>query len=182
MNSSWEWIHQSHIFPDDPPWVDKRVHLWWSHTDPCILQWFLIPISCLQRLICSSCRNKLNWGIQTGKKEVCCYISMNILNTIDWVFLDRTLIMQYYTSIWKFLILQSVFDPQEKPFLDYTNSNKLIAITIMPAINPPMAKWCSPYSSAVGSSSSNEIYTIIPATEAKIMPKVVSLKKDLNRK
>lgn len=40
-----------------------------------------------------------------------------------------------------------------------------------------MAWWCSPYSSAVGSSSSNEINTIMPATAANTTPKTVSVKK-----
>ena len=40
---------------------------------------------------------------------------------------------------------------------DYTKSNKLKAIINMPKTNPPIAKWCSPYSSAVGNNSSSEI-------------------------
>jgi len=35
--------------------------------------------------------------------------------------------------------------------------NKLSAITIIPAISPAIDKWCFPYFSAEGKSSSNEI-------------------------
>ncbi len=37
------------------------------------------------------------------------------------------------------------------------NNNKLIAITAIPLINPPIAMWCSPYSSAVGNNSSSDM-------------------------
>ncbi len=57
------------------------------------------------------------------------------------------------------------------------NINKLTAITAMPAMSPYMDKWCSPYSLADGKSSSKLMYTMMPATEAKIKPNMASLKK-----
>lgn len=64
----------------------------------------------------------------------------------------------------------------------YMKRIKLVAMIIMPPIRPPMAKWCSPYSSAVGKSSSRDMYTIIPATAAKTKPKVVLVNTALRRK
>ena len=52
----------------------------------------------------------------------------------------------------------------------YRKRNKLTAITIIPAISPAMDRWCLPYFSAVGNSSSNEINAIIPATAANTIP------------
>jgi hypothetical protein len=40
----------------------------------------------------------------------------------------------------------------------------------IPAISPEMDTWCLPYFAAVGKSSSNEMYTIMPATAAMMMP------------
>lgn len=39
----------------------------------------------------------------------------------------------------------------------YASKSSDTAITAMPAIRPPIAKWCSPYSSAVGNNSSSEM-------------------------
>ena len=54
-------------------------------------------------------------------------------------------------------------------YLYYIKSNKLTAISIIPEIKPYTERWCSPYSLAAGSNSSNDINTIIPATDANII-------------
>ena len=50
---------------------------------------------------------------------------------------------------------------------DYKIS-RLTPIMAMPAMTPAMAMWCFPYFSAVGRSSSSDMYIIMPATDAKI--------------
>ena len=45
---------------------------------------------------------------------------------------------------------------------------RLVAIIAIPATTPPIAMWCFPYFSAVGKSSSKDIYIMIPATADKI--------------
>lgn len=60
------------------------------------------------------------------------------------------------------------------------NSNRLNAMTIIPLINPYIDKWCSPYSRAAGNNLSNDINTIIPATAAKIIPKIKLSMKGIN--
>jgi hypothetical protein len=56
----------------------------------------------------------------------------------------------------------------------YRNNKRLTAITAIPDTRPYIDRWCSPYFSAEGRSSSREIKTIIPATAAKIIPKTIS--------
>lgn len=46
--------------------------------------------------------------------------------------------------------------------------SRLPAIMAIPAITPPIAMWCLPYFSAVGSSSSSEMYTMMPATAERM--------------
>ena len=65
-------------------------------------------------------------------------------------------------------------------YLYYTKSNKLTAISIIPEIKPYIERWCSPYSLAAGSNSSNDINTIIPATDANIIPNTVSFIKGIS--
>lgn len=65
-------------------------------------------------------------------------------------------------------------------YLYYIKSNKLTAISIIPEIKPYIERWCSPYSLAAGSNSSNDINTIIPATDANIIPNTVSFIKGIS--
>ena len=64
----------------------------------------------------------------------------------------------------------------DSPIFYYANNTKLIAIIAIPATTPYMDKCVSSYFLAAGSSSSNEINTIIPATPAKMTPNITGVK------
>lgn len=61
----------------------------------------------------------------------------------------------------------------------YKNSNKLTAIIAIPKTVPIIVTLLFSYSRAIGSSSSIEMNTIIPAIKPNNIPNTVSLKKGL---
>lgn len=64
----------------------------------------------------------------------------------------------------------------------YCKSNNDTAINAIPLTMPYMQRWCSPYSSAVGKSSSKEMNTMIPATAPNSRPKTPGEKKGIKTK
>ena len=94
------------------------------------------------------------------KKVVCCLLFISV---VILVYIRKMPVFTDGTNVF------GAFVRRKAVFADGCHiSRRLTAIMAMPPTTPAMAMWCLPYFSAVGRSSSREMYIMMPATAARM--------------